>query len=37
MPVYERRWVMERIGEEVDKRNKAEKAAENKAKSQAKR
>ena len=37
MPVYERRWVMERISEEVDKKNKAEKAAENKAKSQAKR
>lgn len=36
MPVYERRWVMERISEEVEKRNKAEKDASNRAKSQAK-
>lgn len=36
MPIYERRWVMERISEEVEKRNKAEKAAETKARSQAK-
>lgn len=32
MPVYERRWTMERISEEVDKKNKAEKAAANSAK-----
>jgi hypothetical protein len=36
MPVYERRWTMQRISEEVDKKNKAEKAAINKAKSQGK-
>lgn len=33
MPIYERRWTMDRISEEVDKKNKAEKAAMNKAKS----
>lgn len=36
MPIYERRWTMERIAEEVDKRNQAEKAAAAKAKSSSK-
>ena len=31
MPVYERRWTMERISEEVEKKNKAEEAAARKA------
>jgi hypothetical protein len=37
MPIYERRWTMERIAEEVDKRNQAEKAAAAKAKSSSKK
>lgn len=36
MPIYERRWTMERIAEEVDKKNQAEKAAAAKAKSSSK-
>tara|TARA_B100000963_G_scaffold349582_1_gene358817 strand:+ start:3855 stop:4844 length:990 start_codon:yes stop_codon:yes gene_type:complete len=35
MPVYERRWVMKRIQEEVEKKNKADREAANKARSQA--
>ena len=31
MPVYERKWVLRRINEEVEKRNEAEKQAVNKA------
>ena len=33
MPVYERRWVLERIQEEVEKKNKADRDAANRAKS----
>lgn len=36
MPVYERRWVMQRIQEEVEKKNKADREAANRAKSQSK-
>lgn len=36
MPVYERRWVMQRIQEEVEKKNAADRQASNKARSQAK-
>jgi len=37
MPIYERRRTMEKIAEEVEKRNQAEKAAANKAKNQPKK
>lgn len=37
MPIYERRRTMEKIAEEVDKRNQAEKSAANKAKNQPKK
>lgn len=36
MPVYERRWVMQRIQEEVEKKNKADRQAASKARSEAK-
>lgn len=36
MPVYERRWVMQRIQEEVEKKNKADRQAASKARSDAK-
>tara|TARA_B100000900_G_C20577204_1_gene715831 strand:+ start:432 stop:1421 length:990 start_codon:yes stop_codon:yes gene_type:complete len=36
MPVYERRWVMQRIQEEVEKKNKADREAASRARSQAK-
>jgi hypothetical protein len=37
MPIYERRRTMEKIAEEVEKRNQAEKSAANKAKNQPKK
>lgn len=37
MPVYERKWSLQRIQEEVEKKNEAERKAAQKAKSQAKR